>query len=148
MARRNEKPGPKDLLEIVSLESPRKTRQTPSPLGLEPLRAPPKRQIKKTFRNEATFHIMTQTQHMTKAATKQKSAPFARVFLLSPARLGGPRTGMLLREEASFETAVKLRAGTATVGEIYSFISGLYFRGKVAYTEAFGKSPEEFRERQ
>ncbi len=102
----------------------------------------PERQIKKTFRDETSFDIATQTQHMTKAATKQKPAPFARVFLLSPARLGGSRTEMLLREDASFETAVKLREGKASIGEIYAFISGLYFRGKVAYTEAFGNPPE------
>lgn len=44
---------------------------------------------------------------------------------------------MLLRERASFDTAVKLRRGEATIGEIYTFISGLYFRGKMAYAEAF-----------
>jgi hypothetical protein len=79
---------------------------------------------------------------MTKAATKKQSAPFARVFLLSPAKLGGKRTSMLLREQAAFDVAVKLRQGTATVGEVYAFLSGLYFRGKMAYTEAFGNPPE------
>ena len=44
---------------------------------------------------------------------------------------------MLLRERADFDLARKLRQGTATVGEIYTFISGLYFRGKIAYAEAF-----------
>jgi hypothetical protein len=64
-----------------------------------------------------------------------------RVFLLSPARAGGPRYEMLIRAQASFELAVKLRAGAATIGEIYSFISGLYFRGKLTYAEAFGAAP-------
>src|SRR5579875_606902 len=48
---------------------------------------------------------------------------------------------MLLRERAQFDLAVKLREGAATVGEIYSFISGLYFRGKMAYAEAFPNPP-------
>ena len=48
---------------------------------------------------------------------------------------------MLLRTQASFELAVKLRDGVATIGEIYSFISGLYFRGKMAYAEAFRAAP-------
>jgi hypothetical protein len=48
---------------------------------------------------------------------------------------------MLLREQARFDTAVKLRQGTATVGEVYAFISGLYFRGKLAYAEAFRSAP-------
>ena len=68
-------------------------------------------------------------------------ASTARVFLLSPARLGGPRYTMLTRDRAGFDVAVKLRQGTATIGEVYSFISGLYFRGKMAYAEAFGAAP-------
>lgn len=66
---------------------------------------------------------------------------FERVFLLSPARIGGPRSHMLMREEAEFDLAVRLRNGGATIGEIYAFISGLYFRGKMAYTDAFGAAP-------
>ena len=65
-----------------------------------------------------------------------------RVFLLSPARIGGPRSMLLLREEAEFDLAVRLRKGLATIGEVYGFISGLYFRGKLAYTSAFGVAPQ------
>jgi hypothetical protein len=65
------------------------------------------------------------------------SAP--RIFLLSPARAGGVRYSMLVRQAAAFDTAVKLREGKATIGEVYTFISGLYFRGKMAYAEAFGR---------
>jgi hypothetical protein len=50
---------------------------------------------------------------------------------------------MLLRSEAEFELAVRLRTGAATMGEVYSFVSGLYFRGKVAYAEAFRATPEK-----
>jgi hypothetical protein len=60
-----------------------------------------------------------------------------RIFLLSPAKLGGPRTTMLLREKADFPLARKLREGFVSIGEVYSFISGLYFRGKMTYVEAF-----------
>jgi hypothetical protein len=63
------------------------------------------------------------------------------VFLLSPARAGGPRYSMLVREGAEFDLARKLRQGSATIGEVYSFISGLYFRGKIAYVERFGAAP-------
>lgn len=48
---------------------------------------------------------------------------------------------MLLREEAQFDLAVKLRQGGASIGEVYTFISGLYFRGKMAYAEAFRAAP-------
>ncbi|MGI8962393.1 MAG: hypothetical protein ACR2IV_22070 [Bryobacteraceae bacterium] len=64
-----------------------------------------------------------------------------RVFLLSPAKAGGRRYDMLLREQASFDLAVELREGTAVIGEVYSFISGLFFRGKMAYAEVFRATP-------
>lgn len=63
------------------------------------------------------------------------------VFLLSPAKAGGVRYEMLTREQARFELAIKLREGAATIGEVYTFISGLYFRGKMAYAEAFRAAP-------
>jgi len=46
---------------------------------------------------------------------------------------------MIVREQAGFDVAVRLRQGTATLGEVYAFISGLYFRGKLAYVRAFGE---------
>lgn len=61
----------------------------------------------------------------------------AAAFILSPARLDGARAAMLLRPEASFELAVRLRGGRATIGEVYAFISGLYFRGKLTYATRF-----------
>jgi len=68
--------------------------------------------------------------------------PGARVFLLSPAHLGGERARILLRDEASFDLATRVRArGGAPVGEIFAFLSGLYFRGKLAYVSAFGAAP-------
>lgn len=48
---------------------------------------------------------------------------------------------MLVREAAKFDLAVRLRQGQATIGEVYAFISGLYFRGKMAYVEAFRAAP-------
>jgi hypothetical protein len=61
---------------------------------------------------------------------------------MSPARIGGARSNVLLRPEASFDLAERLRARQATLGEAYAFISGLYFRGKLAYAEAFAVPPE------
>jgi hypothetical protein len=61
-----------------------------------------------------------------------------KVFLLSPANTGGERGALLLRDQAQFDLAVRLREGAVPVGELYSFISGLYFRGKMAYVSAFG----------
>ncbi len=49
---------------------------------------------------------------------------------------------MVLNESATFDLAARLRDGGVPIGELYSFISGLYFRGKIAYAEAFAAPPE------
>lgn len=61
----------------------------------------------------------------------------ASVFLLSPAHCGGRRATALLRPDAGSPLAARLRAGSLTLGEAFSFMSGLYFRGKLAYARAF-----------
>jgi hypothetical protein len=61
------------------------------------------------------------------------------VFLLSPAYCGGRRAGMLLRPEATLPLARQLQAGTLPLGSAFAFLSGLYFRGKLGYAEAFGR---------
>ena len=61
-----------------------------------------------------------------------------RTFLLSPAYAGGRRAQMLLSERAGFELARRLRnGGRVSLGEAFTFLSGLYFRGKLAYANAF-----------
>src|SRR5579872_2195048 len=67
------------------------------------------------------------------------------VVLMSPARIGGRRSDILLRPEADFALAERLRDRKATLGEVYAFISGLYFRSKLAYAEAFAAPPEGLR---
>src|SRR5690242_18759163 len=62
-----------------------------------------------------------------------------RIFLLSPAYAGGRRAQMILSERAQFELARKLREKGATIAEVFTFLSGLYFRGKIAYANAFGR---------
>ena len=61
-----------------------------------------------------------------------------RVFLLSPANCGGERAQLLFNPRAKFDLAQRLRTEGATLGEVFSFLSGLYFRGKLAYAERFG----------
>jgi hypothetical protein len=62
-----------------------------------------------------------------------------RVFLLSPANCGGERAQLLFSPRAGFDLALRLRArGGVPLGEVMSFVSGLYFRGKLAYATAFG----------
>jgi len=50
---------------------------------------------------------------------------------------------MLLRSEARFPLARQVRRPEgAPLGEVFSFLSGLYFRGKHAYAQAFARPPE------
>lgn len=64
-----------------------------------------------------------------------------RVFLLSPAHAGGLRAKMLLRPGASFELARQVQIGDALLGNVFTFCSGLYFRGKLAYARQFAAPP-------
>jgi hypothetical protein len=73
--------------------------------------------------------------------SRKTSAPVQRIFLLSPANATGIRAKLILREGASFPLALRLRDGQLTLGEAFSFISGLYFRGKLAYATAFAQPP-------
>ncbi|HEY6071554.1 MAG TPA: hypothetical protein VIU85_09290 [Chthoniobacterales bacterium] len=65
-----------------------------------------------------------------------------RIFLLSPAYAGGRRAQMILSERAQFELAKKLRSKSgAPIADVFTFLSGLYFRGKIAYANAFACTP-------
>lgn len=67
----------------------------------------------------------------------------ATVFLLSPANCGGKRARIVTSERATFDLATRLRGDSgASLGEVFSFLSGLYFRGKLAYARAFARVPE------
>jgi hypothetical protein len=61
-----------------------------------------------------------------------------RVFLLSPAFCGGRRAAMLLNPNSKMALVESLARGTLTLGEAFAFMSGLYFRGKLAYARHFG----------
>jgi hypothetical protein len=62
----------------------------------------------------------------------------SRVFLLSPARCDGRRAKILLNEKATFALATRLRTDGAPIGDVFTFLSKLYFRGKLAYAREFG----------
>lgn len=69
--------------------------------------------------------------------------PQRRIFVLSPASSSGKRAELLFNDQAEFDIArrVRSRAG-APLGEVFSFLSGLYFRGKLTYSRAFASAPE------
>jgi hypothetical protein len=63
-----------------------------------------------------------------------------RIFLLSPAYAGGERARVILRDQAQFELARRLRGKSgAPIVDVFTFLSGLYFRGKIAYATAFAR---------
>ncbi len=66
-----------------------------------------------------------------------------RVFLLSPANASGVRAKMIVNQRAQFHLAQRLRQDGLPLGEIFSFVSGLYFRGKLAYARAFADVPPD-----
>jgi ribosomal protein S18 acetylase RimI-like enzyme len=59
------------------------------------------------------------------------------VFLLSPAFCGGRRGAILLKEGGLSAPAQQLAAGGLSLGAAFSFVSGLYFRGKLTYARHF-----------
>lgn len=64
------------------------------------------------------------------------------MFLLSPANCAGKRAGYLLSGTSTSPLSARLRNGGAPIGELFAFMSALYFRGKLAYASAFGRPPE------
>jgi hypothetical protein len=78
--------------------------------------------------------------------TEQESP---RIFVLSPARLDGVRARALLqpkrrtgaaldRPSATLAAALRTREGVP-IGDVFRFMSGLYFRGKLTYAKRFAR---------
>jgi hypothetical protein len=66
-----------------------------------------------------------------------------RIFLLSPASCSGKQARLVFNPDARFDVAARLRSpGGAPLGEVFSFLSGLYFRGKLAYARQFARPPK------
>ena len=62
--------------------------------------------------------------------------------MLSPAYCGGKRSQLLLRPQSQFDLAQRLRGKSGVeLGELFSFLSGLYFRGKLSYSTNFALPP-------
>jgi hypothetical protein len=82
---------------------------------------------------------LTVVSSISAAAPQGQTGPRARIFLLSPANCGGTRAKQVLSPRAAFALADRLRSSEgAPLGELFAFVSGLYFRGKLAYASRFG----------
>jgi hypothetical protein len=64
------------------------------------------------------------------------------IFLLSPADCRGRRAAMLANGDAQFPLAQQLQAHGAPLGEVFAFLSALYFRGKLTYARHFCRVPD------
>lgn len=65
------------------------------------------------------------------------------IFLLSPASCTGKRARQVTSATAQFTLARDLRgAAGAQLGDVFSFCSALYFRGKLAYARHFAITPK------
>ena len=50
---------------------------------------------------------------------------------------------MVMSERAQFDLAMRLRnGGGVAIGEVFAFVSGLYFKGKLTYALEFARPPE------
>ncbi|MFZ5892744.1 MAG: hypothetical protein ACOY0T_16920 [Myxococcota bacterium] len=66
------------------------------------------------------------------------------MMLLSPVRLNGQRGRALLAPESELALAKRLRAQDgAPIDEVFSFVSGLYFRGKASYASKFARCSQD-----
>jgi len=62
-------------------------------------------------------------------------------MLISPANLSGQRGQLLLGGESPSPLAQRLRSREgAPLGEVFAFVSGLYFRGKASYARRFARA--------
>jgi hypothetical protein len=64
-----------------------------------------------------------------------------RVFVLSPASCNGLRARWLLKKNSRSDLARRLRADGVPLGELFTHLSALYFRGKLAYARAYADPP-------
>ena len=97
----------------------------------------------KTARKKTTTAKRAAPKKNARRRTVLRRREPSRVFLLSPANLGGIRAQMMLSPRARFDLARQLQSGAgASLGEIFSFVSGLYFRGKLAYAKRFARPPD------
>ncbi len=64
------------------------------------------------------------------------------IFLLSPANCNGRRGAQVLSPRSQSEVAARLNSAEGIpIGDLFAFVSGLYFRGKITYARRFARRP-------
>lgn len=70
-------------------------------------------------------------------------SPPRRLFVLSPVRVEGVRGTALRQGRSRTPLAASLASPEgAAIGDVFTYISGLYFRGKLAYARRFARPPD------
>ena len=65
------------------------------------------------------------------------------IFLLSPADVSATRAKQMMSPRATFSAAIAYRSAEGvTIEDAFSFMSALYFRGKIAYAKRFAAPPD------
>jgi hypothetical protein len=65
----------------------------------------------------------------------------SRIFILSPANCNGLRARWVLKKSSRSDLAMRLRSAGVSLGEVFTYLSALYFRGKLAYARNFAEPP-------
>ena len=77
------------------------------------------------------------------AVAQGQAGPRARYFCSHPPIAAGPARGRCCRRGQRFALADRLRSSEgAPLGELFAFVSGLYFRGKLTYARRFAVPPD------
>jgi hypothetical protein len=95
-----------------------------------------------TIGGSGALRVITSAQGPKMPQPDSQACTPRRIFLLSPANAAGVRGKLVLNDRATFSVAARLRRDGVPLGELFSFISGLYFRGKLAYAKTFSRVPE------
>lgn len=87
------------------------------------------------------MEIRVRRAYVVAVIPAEPAVPF-RVFLLSPADCSGKRALLLQRPSPGHDLGRRIHGPEgAPLGEVFSFVSSLYFRGKLAYARAFARPP-------
>jgi len=69
-------------------------------------------------------------------------SPTRRIFLISPANTSGVRWQRIVNGKSQSALALRIRETGAPLADVFSFMSTLYFRGKLNYAQRFSNPPD------
>jgi hypothetical protein len=80
---------------------------------------------------------------VTTEGQRVQTASAQTIFLLSPADCRGQRAALLASPHSQAPLARQLQSTGAELGDVFAFLSALYFRGKLTYARHFCRVPAE-----